>query len=98
MSCIAKPDKKKRTTSKKGSTPQKNKHTKPSVPKEFIEAKKVAQQMYDSLMAEGAPRATPMGYIIGGSLVMKMLLDQAVKQGGNREALRAQAMAYIINM
>lgn len=73
----------------------KRKHTRPAVPKEAREAERVAQQMYGSLMADGAPKATPTGYIMGAGIVMKMLLDQAVRQGGDRETLRAQAMAYL---
>ena len=70
----------------------KRKHTKPSFPKE---AEKVTKQMYESLTAPNAPRATQMGYIMGASMVLKMLIDQAVSQGGDKEALKAQAMTYI---
>ena len=44
----------------------------------------------------GAPKASPMGYIMGASMVLKMLIDQAVQQGEDRDALKAQAMAYIM--
>lgn len=36
-----------------------------------------------------------MGYIMGASMVLKLLIDQAVAQGEDRDALKAQAMAYI---
>ena len=70
-------------------------HTRPAVPKEAVEADKVARQMYQSLLAPGAPKAHPLGYIMGASMVLKMLIDQAVQQGEDREALKAQAMSYI---
>lgn len=70
-------------------------HRKPSVPKVEKEAEKVARQMYTALTQEGAPEATPTGYLMGTAMVMKMLLDQAGRQGADREALRKQAMAYI---
>lgn len=72
-----------------------SKHKKPTVPKEAREAEKVAKQMYESLTAEGAPKAHPLGYIMGASMVLKMLVDQAVQQGANREQLKAQALAYV---
>jgi hypothetical protein len=70
-------------------------HRKPTVPREAAEAEKVAKTMYSALTAAGAPRATPVGYIMGAGIVLKMLIDQAVTQGENRETLKAQAMAYI---
>lgn len=36
-----------------------------------------------------------MGYIMGASYVLKMLIDQAVQQGESRDALKLQAMAFI---
>jgi hypothetical protein len=74
---------------------RKKTHTKPAVPREAQQAEKVTQQMYQSLTAPGAPKASPMGYIMGASMVLKLLIDQAVEQGENRERLKAQAMAYI---
>lgn len=71
-------------------------HTKPIVPRVALEAEAVTKQMYESLKAEGAPRATPQGYIMGASMVLKMLIDQAVKQGCDRDELKAQAMTYIM--
>ena len=73
----------------------KRKHTKPAVPKEAVEADKVAKTMYQSLTAPDAPKAHPLGYIMGASMVLKMLIDQAVQQGEDRDALKQQAMAYI---
>lgn len=73
-------------------------HTKPAVPREAQQAGKVADRMYSSLKAPGAPKASPMGYIMGASYVLKMLIDQAVQQGEDRTALKAQAMAFIGSM
>lgn len=91
------------TTKTKMTTPKapaprgrkKKTHTKPAIPKEAVEAEMVVKQMYQSLTAPDAPRATPMGYIMGASMVLKMLIDQAVKQGEDRDKLKAQAMTYI---
>lgn len=83
MASIAKPTKAKRA------------HKKPAVPREAVEAEKVAKQMYSSLTAPDAPKAHPQGYIMGASMVLKMLIDQAVQQGEDRNALKAQAMTYI---
>ena len=77
---------------------RKKTHTKPAVPREAQQAEKVAKQMYQSLTAPEAPKATPMGYIMGGSIVLKMLIDQAVAQGEDRDALKAQALTYIAAM
>lgn len=74
---------------------RKKTHTKPAVPRYAQEAEKIVKQMYSSLKAPGAPRAHPMGYIMGASMCLKMLIDQAVQQGEDREALKAQAMTYI---
>jgi hypothetical protein len=51
--------------------------------------------MYQSLTAPGAPKASPQGYIMGAAMVLKLLIDQAVAQGENRDALKLQAMAFI---
>lgn len=77
---------------------KKRRHAAPAVPKNFREAEKITEQMYRSLTSEGAPRATPMGYVMGASMVLKMLIDQAVQQGEDRDALKAQAMTYIQSM
>lgn len=73
-------------------------HTKPAVPREAVEGEKVCKQMYRSLTAPDAPKAHPLGYILGASMVLKMLIDQAVQQGADKEALKMQAMAYIQSM
>ena len=65
------------------------------MPREAKQAEKVTQQMYQSLTAPGAPKASPQGYIMGAAMVLKMLIDQAVQQGEDRDMLKAQAMAYI---
>lgn len=70
-------------------------HARPRIPAEAVEAEKITGVMYSSLTAPGAPRATPRGYIMGASMVLKMLIDQAVRQGEDRDAMKAQAMAYI---
>lgn len=75
---------------------RKKTHTKPVVPRVALEAEAITKQMYESLKAEGAPRATPQGYIMGASMCLKMLIDQAVQQGCDRDELKAQAMAYIM--
>ena len=74
---------------------RKKPHTKPAVPREAQQAEAVTKQMYQSLTAPGAPKASPMGYILGASMVLKLLIDQAVQQGEDRDALKAQAMTYI---
>ena len=75
---------------------RKKTHRKPDVPREALEAEKITKQMYSSLMAPDAPKASPMGYIMGASMALKMLVDQAVQQGEDRDRLKAQAMAYIM--
>jgi hypothetical protein len=63
-------------------------HTKPDAPQQAIEAEKVARQMYSSLMLKTAPKATPQGYVAGGCIVLKMLIDQASEQGADKEMLK----------
>ena len=75
---------------------RKKTHKKPDMPREALEAEKITEQMYSSLKAPDAPKASPMGYIMGASMVLKMLIDQAVQQGESRDTLKAQAMAYIM--
>ena len=74
---------------------RKKTHKKPATPKEAQQAEKIANQMYSSLKVPDAPKASPMGYIMGASYVLKMLIDQAVAQGEDRDALKAQALTYI---
>ena len=73
-------------------------HTKPAVPKEAQQAEKIATQMYSSLTAPGAPKASPQGYIMGATMVLKLLIDQAVEQGEDRDKMKAQALTYIAAM
>ena len=77
---------------------RKKTHTRPAVPRAAEQAERVTEQMYRSLTAPGAPKASPQGYIMGASMVLKMLIDQAVQQGEDRDALKAQAMAFIQSM
>ena len=70
-------------------------HTKPAVPLVAKQAEEVTTQMYQSLKAPGAPKASPQGYIMGAAMVLKLLIDQAVAQGEDRAALKAQAMTFI---
>ena len=51
--------------------------------------------MYQSLTATDAPKAHPLGYIMGASMVLKMLIDQAVQQGEDKDKLKAQALTYV---
>ena len=74
---------------------RKKTHTRPALPLAARQAEKVTETMYRSLTAPGAPKASPQGYIMGASMVLKLLLDQAVQQGGDRDALKAQVLTYI---
>ena len=74
---------------------RKKTHTKPAVPLAAKQAEKVTMQMYQSLKAPDAPKASPQGYIMGAAMVLKLLIDQAVAQGENRDALKAQAMTFV---
>ena len=69
---------------------RKKTHTKPAVPRAAQQAEKVTETMYQSLTAPGA-----QGYIMGATMVLKLLIDQAVAQGEDRDALKAQALTYI---
>lgn len=73
-------------------------HTRPAVSRAARQAEEVTDTMYRSLTAPGAPKASPLGYIMGASMVLKLLIDQAVAQGEDRDALKAQAMAFIQSM
>lgn len=77
---------------------RKKTHTRPAVPLAAKQAEKVTMQMYQSLKAPDAPKASPQGYIMGAAMVLKLLIDQAVQQGEDRDALKAQAMAFIESM
>lgn len=73
-------------------------HRKPAILLVAQQAEAVTTQMYQSLKAPDAPRATPQGYILGASMVLKMLIDQAVQQGEDRDHLKAQAMTIIASI
>ncbi len=73
-------------------------HTKPAVPRAALQAEKVTETMYQSLKAPGAPKASPQGYIMGAAMTLKLLIDQAVQQGEDRNILKAQALTYIAAM
>lgn len=75
--------------------PTERKHKKPAVPKEAREAEKVARQMYGALTQQGAPKATPGGYIMGACTVLKMLMDQAVQQGCAKEDLKQYVRTFV---
>lgn len=75
--------------------PTKRTHRKPTVPKEALEAEKVAKQMYTSLTQKDAPKATPSGYIMGACYVLKMLIEQAVNQGSNKDGIKLYAHQFI---
>lgn len=75
--------------------PTKRTHRKPVVPKEALEAEKVAKQMYSSLTQKDAPKATPSGYIMGGCYVLKMLIEQAVKQGADKNGVKLFTHQFI---
>lgn len=75
------------------------KHKKPTTPQEVKEAEKVARQMYSALMAPGAPKATPTGYVLGACQVLKMITEQAVQQqeGCNMDDLKLFIHQFVHN-
>lgn len=73
-------------------------HKKPAVPKAAKEAEKIAKTMYMALTAPDAPKATPDGYIMGATTVLKMLIDQAVQQGSEKEDLKMYALKQIMTI
>ena len=75
--------------------PTKRTHRKPKLPKEVQEAESVARQMYSSLTQEGAPKATPSGYIMGACYTLKMLIEQAVQQGADKNGVKLFAHQFI---
>jgi len=78
--------------------PTAKEHKKPEVSREMSEAERIAKHMYNSLCQARAPKGHPTGYILGAGFVMKMLLEQAIKQGGDKDSLKAQAITIIQNM
>jgi len=75
--------------------PTARQHKKPAVPREALEAERVAKQMYNSLTQKTAPKATPAGYIMGACQVLGMLLSQAEQQGADKERLKLFAIQHI---
>ena len=82
----------------KKQTTRKRKHTKPQVPREAVESVAVAKTMYAALLAEGAPKAGPMGYVLGACTTVKILIDQACQQGEDRGELRRKALEFIASI
>ena len=80
---------------KKNITMATRQHVKPAVPKEALEAEKVARHMYASLTQVKAPKAHPRGYIMGACTVLKVLMDQAVQQGADKEELKQYAISFV---
>ena len=78
--------------------PTAREHKKPEVSRDMVEAEKIATHMYKSLLQARAPKAHPAGYVIGAVYVMKTLLEQAVKQGADKDSLKAQAITIIQNI
>lgn len=74
---------------------RKKTHKKPDMPKWTKEAEAITCQMYSSLTASGAPKASTKGYVMGACMTLKMLFDQAVKQGEDHDALKAQIITYV---
>ncbi len=70
-------------------------HSKPAVPKEAVEAEKIARHMYKSLTQGNAPKAHPSGYIMGACTVLKLLMDQAVQQGADKDTLKQYALNFV---
>lgn len=73
----------------------KRQHKKPAVSKDAKEAEKVTQALYMALTQEGAPRATPTGYIMAACTLLKMLVDQAEQQGADKDALKKYALEVV---
>ena len=62
---------------------------------EAQEAERVAKHMYASLTQVRAPKAHPTGYIMGACTVLKLLFDQAVQQGANKDNLKQYALKFV---
>lgn len=73
-------------------------HRKPSIPKEVLEAEKVAKHIYSSLTSKTAPKATSQGYLLGTLTLFKIIFEQAVKQGGDKEQIKNQAIQFILGI
>lgn len=69
-------------------------HKMPKVSKEAKEAENIARQMYASLTQEGAPKATPTGYVLGACLALKLLYDQASRQVADKGELKETVIKF----
>ena len=78
--------------------PTSRQHKKPSVPKEAVEAEKVAKHIYSSLTLKTAPKATPQGYMFGTLTVLRILMEQATEQGSDKEQMKKQAIQFILGL
>ena len=87
------------TTKTTGKAPaprgRKHTHTRPAVRREAQQSEQIARTMYAALTAPDAPKASPMGYIMGATTVLKTLIDQAAQQGEDRGQLRSYALNLI---
>lgn len=83
------------TASSQTAAPAARRHTKPAVSREAQQAEQVAGKLYAALTAPDAPRANAMGYVMGATTLLKMLIDQAEKQGEDRGQLRSYALNLI---
>ena len=87
------------TTKTTGKAPaprgRKRTHTRPAVSREAQQSAQIARTLYAALKAPDAPKATPMGYIMGTTTVLKTLIDQAAQQGKDRGQLRSYALNLI---
>lgn len=72
----------------------KRNHKKPEVPQQAIEASLVAKQIYRSLTLKSAPKATPVGYVVGACMVLKTLIEQACGQGADKEMLKSVVASF----
>lgn len=75
--------------------PNARNHKMPKVSKEAKEAENIARQMYASLTADGAPKATPTGYVIGACLTLKLLYDQASQQVADKGELKETIIKFV---
>lgn len=75
--------------------PNARNHKMPKVPTEAKEAEKIARQMYASLTQEGAPKATPTGYVLGACFALKLLYDQASRQVADKGELKETVIKFV---
>lgn len=74
---------------------RKRTHTKPAVSREAQQSEQIARTLYAALTTPDAPKASPMGYIMGATTLLKSLIDQAEQQGEDRGQLRSYALNLI---